>query len=133
MGRISALVGVLLLLAMAMAVAVPEPQNASSPGSLFWSTAKEEKDLLQKSNDSNHDSTSYTPTSAAVDDLDGGFSSLNSMLQWAIGCHLYTSFQKFVSMFLLSIWFGLVVTNSSGHFDPAKLKETAEGVQRLSR
>ncbi|GLT51194.1 hypothetical protein SLA2020_382930 [Shorea laevis] len=102
MGRISAFVGVLLLFAMAVAAAVPDPQNASSPGALFWSTAKEEKDLLQKSDDSNHDSTSST-SAAAVDDLDGGFSSLDSMLQWAIG-----------------------------HSDPAKLKETAEGVQRLS-
>ncbi|GLU22611.1 hypothetical protein SLE2022_386730 [Rubroshorea leprosula] len=73
MGQISALVGVLLLLAMAMATAVPDPQNASSLSSLFWSTAKKEKDLLQKSNDSNHDSTSYTPTSATVDDLDMAF------------------------------------------------------------
>lgn len=87
----------LVLLTMTMDVMVAERVTNSSSGGLFWSTAKEEEDLLRKA-DPNDDSTS-----AASDELDGGFSSLDGMLQWAIG-----------------------------HSDPAKLKETAQDVQRLS-
>ncbi|KAL4354690.1 hypothetical protein GQ457_06G034420 [Hibiscus cannabinus] len=68
----------------------------SSSAGLFWSTAKEEGDLVHKSGYAD-DST------ATADDIDGGFSSLDGMLQWAIG-----------------------------HSDPAKLKEKARDVNRLS-
>ncbi|XP_062155292.1 hsp70 nucleotide exchange factor FES1 isoform X2 [Alnus glutinosa] len=72
--------------------------KTSSSGALFWSTAKEEVDLLRNPQ-AQEDSTE----AVAYDDSDGGFSSLEGMLQWAIG-----------------------------HSDPLKLKETSEAVQRLS-
>ncbi|KAJ7955537.1 hsp70 nucleotide exchange factor FES1-like [Quillaja saponaria] len=72
--------------------------NNFTSGGLFWSTAKEEGDLLHKA-EAQDDST----TSAGDGDFDGGFSSLDGMLQWAIG-----------------------------HSDPVKLKERAEDFQRLS-
>ncbi|XP_021912574.1 hsp70 nucleotide exchange factor FES1 [Carica papaya] len=77
-----------------------DSKNGSS-GGLFWSAAKEEQDLLQEA-EPKDDSTSSTLVND-VDEVDGGFSSLDGMLQWAIG-----------------------------HSDPAKLKETAQDVQHLS-
>ncbi|WJZ81858.1 hypothetical protein VitviT2T_001674 [Vitis vinifera] len=89
----------LLLLAFVGAVmAQADRVNKSSSGGLFWSTAKEEGDLMRKSEA--QESTVGVNDNA---DLDGGFSSLDGMLQWAIG-----------------------------HSDPTKLKETAQDVQRFS-
>ncbi|WRX10432.1 Nucleotide exchange factor Fes1 - like 1 [Theobroma cacao] len=102
MGRIPASIGtgigiiLLLIMGMDMARTSTELENTSSSAGLFWSTAKEEGDLVHKAGPTD-DST------AASEDLDGGFSSLDGMLQWAIG-----------------------------HSDTAKLKETAQDVQRLS-
>ncbi|GMI67144.1 hypothetical protein like AT3G51980 [Hibiscus trionum] len=96
MARISALLS-LLLLFMTMTTASVERENKSSSAGLFWSTAKEEGDL---SHNTGHADDS---TAAAADDIDGGFSSLEGMLQWAIG-----------------------------HSDPVKLKEKAQDAQRLS-
>lgn len=75
-----------------------EGANKSASGGLFWSTAKEEGDLVRKA-----EVEDSTEVFNQKDDFDGGFSSLDGMLQWSIG-----------------------------HSDPAKLKETAENVQRLS-
>ncbi|KAI6686784.1 hypothetical protein NL676_032697 [Syzygium grande] len=92
-----------LLLVVVAAVAAPELAervNRSASAGLFWSTAKEEADLVRMA-DPQED-----PTAQAVneqDGLDGGFSSLDGMLQWAIG-----------------------------HSDPEKLKERAQDVQRMS-
>ncbi|KAK9276392.1 hypothetical protein L1049_005925 [Liquidambar formosana] len=72
--------------------------NKSSSGGMFWSTAKEEGDLLRKA-----EAEDSTTVANGNDDFDGGFSSLDGMLQWAIG-----------------------------HSDPEKLKETAQDVQRLT-
>ncbi|GMI98114.1 hypothetical protein like AT3G51980 [Hibiscus trionum] len=86
----------LLFTVTAMAATSAERENKSSSAGLFWSAAKEEGDLVHKSG--------YTDDSTATaDDIDGGFSSLDGMLQWAIG-----------------------------HSDPAKLKEKARDVNRLS-
>lgn len=82
--------GVVVVLIMAMTVTgVTEGERfnkTSSSGGLFWSTAKEESDLMLKA-EPDEDSSA-----AAVvndhDDLDGGFSSLDGMLQWAIGLYL---------------------------------------------
>ncbi|KAE8694102.1 hypothetical protein F3Y22_tig00110788pilonHSYRG00441 [Hibiscus syriacus] len=95
MARISAIVSTLLLLFAVTAVVATsvEHENQSSSAGLFWSTAKEGGDLVHKSGDA----------TATADDIDGGFSSLDGMLQWAIG-----------------------------HSDPAKLKEKAQDVKRLS-
>ncbi|GMP57397.1 hypothetical protein CsSME_00021516 [Camellia sinensis var. sinensis] len=75
-----------------------EGGNKSASGRLFWSTAKEEGDLVRKA-----EVEDSIEVFNQKDDFDGGFSSLDGMLQWSIG-----------------------------HSDPAKLKETAENVQRLS-
>ncbi|XP_025011943.1 hsp70 nucleotide exchange factor fes1 isoform X2 [Ricinus communis] len=100
MGRmvVVALVTVILI----TMVAEGERLNKSSSSSgVFWSTVKEESDLLRKAE------PDEDPSAAAVvndhDHLDGGFSSLDGMLQWAVG-----------------------------HSDPEKLKETAQDVRRLS-
>ncbi|XP_044462772.1 hsp70 nucleotide exchange factor FES1-like isoform X2 [Mangifera indica] len=90
-----------LLLLTVAATVTAELENNSSSASLFWSTAKEEEDLLRKTEP--NDDSSATSVVSDHDQLDGGFSSLDGMLQWAIG-----------------------------HSDPAKLKETAQDVQRLS-
>ncbi|TXG48974.1 hypothetical protein EZV62_024849 [Acer yangbiense] len=91
----------MLLLTMTVTAMAERVNNSSSAG-LFWSTAKEEEDLLRKA-DPNDDSTAASVVNERDDELDGGFSSLDGMLQWAIG-----------------------------HSDPVKLKETAQDVQRLS-
>ncbi|KAL9414506.1 hypothetical protein AB3S75_042886 [Citrus x aurantiifolia] len=91
----------MILLMITMAIGRAERVNNSSSAGLFWSTAKEDEDQPRKA-ERNDDSTA-----AAIvndhDELDGGFSSIDGMLQWAIG-----------------------------HSDPATLKETAQDVQRLS-
>ncbi|XP_059658377.1 uncharacterized protein LOC132304643 isoform X2 [Cornus florida] len=94
------LVGLLILATVFMAIAVAraEKVNKSSSGGLFWSSAKEEGDLLRKA-----EAEESTAALNDKDDFDGGFSSLDGMLQWAIG-----------------------------HSDPSKLKETAQDVERLS-
>jgi hsp70-interacting protein len=62
--------------------------KTSSSGALLWSTAKEEVDLLRNPQ-AQEDSTK----AVANDDSDGGFSSLEGMLQWAIGnfIHYFSS------------------------------------------
>ncbi|KAK7291575.1 hypothetical protein RIF29_06832 [Crotalaria pallida] len=73
--------------AAATAAAVTGTNNNNTPGGLVWSTATDESDLAPPSDES---------------DSDGGFSSLDSMLQWAIS-----------------------------HSDPEQLKESAQNQQRL--
>lgn len=77
-------------------------ENKSSAGGLIWSSAKEEGDLLIQYRPE-EDSTAAAPVVHDADGFDGGFSSLDSMLQWAIG-----------------------------HSNPEKLKETAQDVKQLS-
>lgn len=67
---------VLLLLAFALAVA-DVANNQSSSGGLFWATAKDESELLVKAEADEHN------------EFEGGFSSLDGMLQWAIGIRVY--------------------------------------------
>lgn len=67
--------------------------KTSSSGALFWSTAKEEVDLLRNPQ-AQEDSTE----AVANDDSDGGFSSLEGMLQWAIG-----NFIRYFSSLLIYI------------------------------
>ncbi|RWR74362.1 hsp70 nucleotide exchange factor FES1 isoform X2 [Cinnamomum micranthum f. kanehirae] len=83
-------ISVLLLLASS-AVVADIAKNKSSSGGVFWATAKDESELVTKADAEEHD------------EFEGGFSSLDGMLQWAIG-----------------------------HSDPTKLKEAADDVQRLS-
>ncbi|XP_074264656.1 hsp70 nucleotide exchange factor FES1-like [Silene latifolia] len=89
---------VVLLIAImisTMTVLGKEVRVNQSTSGLFWSTSKEDGDFFRKED-------SEEPVALSEnDELDGGFSSLEGMLQWAIG-----------------------------HSDPAKLKESAENVQR---
>ncbi|WOL16192.1 hypothetical protein Cni_G24974 [Canna indica] len=103
MGKVLPLLMLLLfwfLVAAAAAAEGPRANKSSSLGGLFWATGKDEGELLAMAE-------SVEEPSAVVDDktdeFDGGFSSLESMLQWAIG-----------------------------HSDPEKLKEKAEDAHRLS-
>ncbi|XAR64318.1 hypothetical protein NMG60_11024611 [Bertholletia excelsa] len=88
----------MLSLVMAVGITRAERVNKSVSEELFWSTAKQEEDLLRKAED--EESPALLNEN---DELDGGFSSLDGMLQWAIG-----------------------------HSDPAKLKEAAKNVQQLT-
>ncbi|XP_074283487.1 hsp70 nucleotide exchange factor FES1-like isoform X2 [Silene latifolia] len=81
----------------AMTVFGNDARVNKSTSRLFWSTGKEDGDLVRKAD--SEESVGLSEN----DELDGGFSSLDGMLQWAIG-----------------------------HSDPAKLKEIAQNVQRLS-
>lgn len=64
----------------AAVAATEEKTNRTSLGGIFWATGKDESDFL---------TTLEVEDPSAVDkdsdELDGGFSSLDSMLQWAIG------------------------------------------------
>ena len=76
-----ALVSVVIL--MAIMVAEGERLNESSSSSeLFWSTAAKEEP------DKDSDSSAAVEVVNDQDLLDGGFSSLDGMLQWAIGLYL---------------------------------------------
>ncbi|KAF5746346.1 hsp70 nucleotide exchange factor FES1 isoform X2 [Tripterygium wilfordii] len=89
---------VLVIMLLLLTVGAKDPNRNSTSGGLVWSTAKDEGDLLGK--------TEPEDAAAELNDhehLDGGFSSLDGMLQWAIG-----------------------------HSDPEKLKERAQDAQRLS-
>ncbi|CAO2838049.1 unnamed protein product [Amaranthus hypochondriacus] len=93
--RLSLIVLIAILISVSIAWANEDRVNKSISG-LVWSTGKE-GGLFGKSH-------SEEPVDLNDnDELDGGFSSLDGMLQWAIG-----------------------------HSDPAKLKDAAKSVQRLS-
>ncbi|XP_042051805.1 hsp70 nucleotide exchange factor FES1-like isoform X2 [Salvia splendens] len=84
-----------MLVFMAAAVAGAERENKTSSLGALWSSAKEEGDDL-----------GGPPTTVQEEEerhLDGGFSTLEGMLQWSIG-----------------------------HSDPEKLKEAALDIERLS-
>lgn len=81
---------------MAAADEAEQNRTGGGGGGLFWSSRKEDGDLLVAEEGTEEDDHRH-------DFDEGGFPSLDSMLQWAIG-----------------------------HSDPSKLKETAEDVQHLS-
>ncbi|KAB5564742.1 hypothetical protein DKX38_004796 [Salix brachista] len=88
-----------VILTAATVISGERVNRTSATAGLVWSKGKLKSDLLSKPEQGNSDDSS----AGADDDLDGGFSSLDGMLQWAIG-----------------------------HSDPVKLKESAEDAQRLS-
>lgn len=102
----------LLALILFTAAAIAETDHNLTFRQPSWSTA-EESDLL--------------PPDASVSDADGGFSSMDSMLHWAISmhnlnnhCHKnYFNFYLFLCVLL-------------GHSDPEKLKESAQVHEGLS-
>lgn len=72
-----------LLVVLALAVAAAERENKSASLGAFWSSAKEEGDLMSRK----------TKADDLIQDgeerhLDGGFSTLEGMLQWSIGISL---------------------------------------------
>ncbi|XP_020585080.1 hsp70 nucleotide exchange factor FES1 isoform X2 [Phalaenopsis equestris] len=73
--------------------------NKSSPAGILWATAKDKSDLLAAIEPEDD----YAVEGDASGEFAGGFSSLEGMLQWAIG-----------------------------HSDPEKLKDKASDAQRLS-
>lgn len=84
--------------------AVADGLNKSASAGLYWSTAKEDGDLVAKADAAGDSSLVWDDADENHRDFDaGGFSSLEGMLQWAIG-----------------------------HSDPSKLKEAAKDVQSLS-
>ncbi|KAL3511520.1 hypothetical protein ACH5RR_030921 [Cinchona calisaya] len=96
-------IATLIILAAKAAVAAEGLNNSGSAG-LYWSTAKEEGDLVRTADAAGDSSLLWDDEDEDHRDFDaGGFSSLDGMLQWAIG-----------------------------HSDPSKLKETAKDVQRWS-
>ncbi|CAA7396046.1 unnamed protein product [Spirodela intermedia] len=88
-------------------VAARDRENRTSWGEIFWATADGKTDVLWSAPEASTEvvGDDSNPDSNAIgdDDVDGGFSSLDGMLQWAIG-------------------------NS----DPIRLKEKANDVQRMS-
>lgn len=97
------LVATAVILAAAAVISGELVDETSATAGLLWSTGKDEPDPLSKAKPENSDDSSAAAVVNDHDDLDGGFSSLEGMLHWAIG-----------------------------HSDPTKLKENAEDVQRLS-
>ncbi|PKU76190.1 hsp70 nucleotide exchange factor FES1 [Dendrobium catenatum] len=87
------------LAAVAASATAEDRANKSSTPGFLWSTAKEKSDLLAAI-DPDDD---YAVDGDASGEFAGGFSSLEGMLQWAIG-----------------------------HSDPEKLKDKANDAQRLS-
>ncbi|KAJ6943909.1 hypothetical protein NC652_009365 [Populus alba x Populus x berolinensis] len=92
-----------VILTAATVISGERVNETSATTELVWSKGKLESDLLNKPEPGNSDYLSAGADVDDHDDLDGGFSSLDGVLRWAIG-----------------------------HSDPAKLKESAEDVQRLS-
>ncbi|GAV77412.1 Fes1 domain-containing protein [Cephalotus follicularis] len=88
---------VIIWMTMVIVMVRAERVNRSTSAGLVWSTAKEERDLLPNVQSLDDAST----TDVDRDEIDGGFSSLDGMLQWAIG-----------------------------HSDPQKLRETAEDLKK---
>ena len=79
--RLSLIVSIPILLSITV-WASEDRINKSTPG-LIWSTGKEVGELYRKSH-------SEEPVALNEhDELDGGFSSLDGMLQWAIGNFLF--------------------------------------------
>lgn len=62
--------------------------NKSGSGGVIWSSAEEEGDLVRKGD--------ADGSTTLLEELDGGFSSLDGMLQWAIGISLFFVFFVFV-------------------------------------
>lgn len=68
-----------------MWVARAERVNKTASVGPFWSTAREEGDLLRWKTEADDDFSDPTAQEEEERHLDGGFSSLDGMLQWAIG------------------------------------------------
>ena len=75
-----------LALSIFAARASADGLNKSASTGLYWSTAKEEGDLVAKADAAGDSSLLWDDDDENHRDFDaGGFSSLDGMLQWAIG------------------------------------------------
>ncbi|CAI0545507.1 unnamed protein product [Linum tenue] len=99
------LAGVLVLLALVVSGVTADIQlnETSSSAGLSWTPGNEESGIVIPKSDPGNESSVISAIVSEQDQLDGGFSSLEGMLQWAIG-----------------------------HSDPAALKQSAQDAQRLS-
>lgn len=88
--KLSSCALLLLLALVGTAVAAAEKERANksaAAGGLLWATGKDENDLLTAIDS---DDPSAVEDDAS-DEFAGGFSSLDSMLQWAIGKQIHPS------------------------------------------
>lgn len=69
--------------------------NKSGSGGVIWSSAEEEGDLVRKGD--------ADGSTTLLEEVDGGFSSLDGMLQWAIGISLF--FMSFLFLFCFAFLF----------------------------
>jgi uncharacterized membrane protein SpoIIM required for sporulation len=116
--------------AAATAAAIAETDKNLTSRQPSWSTAAEESDLL--------------PPDSTVSDSDGGFSSMDSMLHWAISTNnnhhaiLFLLVNLIIincdKLFLFILFIVISFAFDLGHSDPEKLKESAiaQSHERLS-
>jgi len=93
------LVATAVILAAAAVISGELVDETSATAGLSWSTGKDESDLLSKAEPENSDDSSAAAVVNDHDDLDGGFSSLEGMLHWAIGMKAFLLFFEFFLMF----------------------------------
>lgn len=84
---------------IASANRVLENNHNNGSSSLYWSTAKDEVDLLSKPQAQQEDDS----------DSDGGFSSLEGMLQWAIGISIFIYDSFLYTIFTLFFFFPILI------------------------
>lgn len=82
-----------VILTAATVISGERVNETSATAELVWSKGKLESDLLSKPEPGNSDYLSAGADVDDHDDLDGGFSSLDGVLRWAIG--IKTPFQVF--------------------------------------
>ena len=86
------LVATAVILAAAAVISGELVDETSATAGLLWSTGKDEPDPLSKAKPENSDDSSAAAVVNDHDDLDGGFSSLEGMLHWAIGMKTFLLF-----------------------------------------
>lgn len=96
-------------------------ERVNSSGGMVWSTARDEAEPVEDSG----------VVIGEQDQIDGGFSSLDGMLHWAIGKFI------FPSVLLLYYIFSYRSDSTSnispvGNSDPATLKEAAKDAEKMS-
>lgn len=110
----------LFLLMVISLVSRLSAERVNSSGGMVWSTARDEAEVVEDSG----------VVIGEQDQIDGGFSSLDGMLHWAIGELSFTLF--FFFSVLLSSRSDSTSISPVGHSDPATLKEAAHDAQKMS-
>lgn len=88
------LVATAVILAVATVISGELVNETSATAGLLWSTGKDESDLLSKAEPENGNDSSSSAVVNDHEDLDGGFSSLEGMLHWAIGMKTFLLFSE---------------------------------------